>query len=167
MSEVLTRSLATSFCTLIPVASLLIFGGETLQSFAIALLVGIASGAYSSIFIASPVLTSWKEREPGYARRAARQRAAGGGRIPAYYEGGKSEPLEDVPTKAAQKAPLGADGLEQLSKEEFKRMADQVAADLAEQGEFAHAPDFAEADLEPQEPRNRAERRQQKKGNKN
>ena len=167
MSEVLTRSLATSFCTLIPVASLLIFGGATLKNFAFALLVGIASGAYSSIFIASPVLTSWKEREPGYARRAARQRAAGGGTIAAYYEGGSAEPLEDVPAKPAAKAPVGADGLEQISKEEFKRMAAEVAADLAERGEFAHAPDIAEADLEPQEPRNRAERRQQRKGKKN
>ena len=66
MSEVLTRSLATSFCTLLPVLSLLLFGGETLKDFAFALMVGIASGAYSSIFIASPVLTHWKEREPGY-----------------------------------------------------------------------------------------------------
>ena len=53
MSEVLTRSLATPFCTLLPVTALLIFGGETLKDFAFALLVGIASGAYSSIFIAA------------------------------------------------------------------------------------------------------------------
>src|SRR6185503_4826406 len=72
MSEVLTRSLATSFCTLIPVLALLLFGGATLKDFAFAMLLGIASGTYSSIFIASPVLTAWKEREPGYARRAAR-----------------------------------------------------------------------------------------------
>jgi SecD/SecF fusion protein len=72
MSEVLTRSLATSFCTLLPVTSLLLFGGETLKDFAFALLVGIASGAYSSIFIASPVLTEWKEREPGYVQRRHR-----------------------------------------------------------------------------------------------
>src|SRR5205823_1011321 len=56
MSEVLTRSLATSFCTLLPIAALLLFGGETLTDFAFALLVGVLSGAYSSIFIASPVL---------------------------------------------------------------------------------------------------------------
>jgi len=72
MSEVLTRSLATSFCTLLPVTSLLLFGGQTLKDFAFALLVGIASGAYSSIFIASPVLTAWKEREPAYAARRHR-----------------------------------------------------------------------------------------------
>ena len=72
MSEVLTRSLATSFTTLLAVTSLLIFGGATLQDFAFAMLVGIASGTYSSIFIASPVLTAWKEREPGFARRRER-----------------------------------------------------------------------------------------------
>ena len=72
MSEVLTRSLATTFCTLLPILALLLFGGATLQDFAFALLIGVASGAYSSIFIASPVLTHWKEREAGY--RARRQR---------------------------------------------------------------------------------------------
>jgi SecD/SecF fusion protein len=72
MSEVLTRSLATSFCTLLPIISLLIFGGETLKDFAFALLVGVASGAYSSIFIASPVLTEEKEREPQYVQRRHR-----------------------------------------------------------------------------------------------
>ncbi len=72
MSEVLTRSLATSFCTLLPVLALLLFGGETLKNFAFALMVGIASGAYSSIFIASPVLTHWKEREGSYRNRRAR-----------------------------------------------------------------------------------------------
>ena len=64
MSEVLTRSLATTTCTLLPVIALLLFGGTTLKNFAFALLIGVASGAYSSIFIASPVLMHWKEREP-------------------------------------------------------------------------------------------------------
>jgi SecD/SecF fusion protein len=72
MSEVLTRSLATSFTTMLAVVSLLVFGGATLQDFAFAMMIGIASGTYSSIFIASPVLTAWKEREPGYVRRRAR-----------------------------------------------------------------------------------------------
>jgi SecD/SecF fusion protein len=85
MSEVLTRSLATSFSTLLGVLSLLIFGGATLQDFAFAMLVGIASGTYSSIFIASPVLTAWKEREPGFVRR--RQRIAQvEGSVPAFAD---------------------------------------------------------------------------------
>jgi SecD/SecF fusion protein len=83
MSEVLTRSLATSFCTLLPVTALLLFGGETLKDFAFALLVGIASGTYSSIFIASPVLTAWKEREPAYVQRRHRAIEAFG-MVPAF-----------------------------------------------------------------------------------
>jgi SecD/SecF fusion protein len=67
--ETIRRSLATTFITLLPVGSLLFFGGATLKDFAFALLVGIASGAYSSIFIAAPLLTILKEREPDYARR--------------------------------------------------------------------------------------------------
>ena len=85
MSEVLTRSLATSFSTMLAIISLLVFGGATLQDFAFAMLVGIASGTYSSIFIASPVLTAWKEREPGFARRRERI-AAIDGSVPAFAD---------------------------------------------------------------------------------
>ena len=67
--ETVRRSLATTFITLLPVLSLLIFGGDTLKDFAFALLVGIASGAYSTIFIATPILTMIKEREPEFAAR--------------------------------------------------------------------------------------------------
>jgi SecD/SecF fusion protein len=98
MSEVLTRSLATTFCTLLPIISLLLFGGDTLKDFAFALLVGVASGAYSSIFIASPVLTHWKEREPAYARRHARIAAENGGVVPPYALTG-SAAVEVDPTK--------------------------------------------------------------------
>ncbi|CAN5203931.1 hypothetical protein BH18ACT12_BH18ACT12_07070 [soil metagenome] len=67
--ETIRRSLATSFITLLPVGSLFFFGGDTLKDFAFALIVGIGAGAYSSIFIAAPLLTILKEREPDYARR--------------------------------------------------------------------------------------------------
>jgi SecD/SecF fusion protein len=67
--ETIPRSLATTFITLLPIASLLIFGGATLKDFAFALLIGIASGAYSSIFVAAPLLDWIKEREPEWARR--------------------------------------------------------------------------------------------------
>jgi SecD/SecF fusion protein len=86
MSEVLTRSLATSFTTLLAVLSLLIFGSATLQDFAFAMMIGIASGTYSSIFIASPVLTAWKEREPGFIRRRQRIAEVEGGTVPAYAD---------------------------------------------------------------------------------
>ncbi len=67
--ETIPRSLATTFITLLPIVSLLIFGGATLNDFAFALFIGIASGAYSSIFVAAPLLDWIKEREPEYARR--------------------------------------------------------------------------------------------------
>jgi SecD/SecF fusion protein len=94
MSEVLTRSLATSFTTLLSVGALLIFGGATLQDFAFAMMVGIVSGTYSSIFIASPVLTAWKEREPGFIRRRERIVAIDGS-VPAFAEDGDLAMLAD------------------------------------------------------------------------
>jgi SecD/SecF fusion protein len=67
--ETIRRSLATTFITLLPIICLEILGGATLKDFAFALIVGVTSGAYSSIFFAAPILTIWKEREPEYARR--------------------------------------------------------------------------------------------------
>ena len=86
MSEVLTRSLITGLSAVFLVTVLLIFGGTTLQDFAFAMMIGIFSGTYSSIFIASPVLTAWKEREPGFARRRVRIAAATGGSVPAFAD---------------------------------------------------------------------------------
>ncbi len=95
MSEVLTRSLATSFSTALPIFGLLLFGGETLKDFAFALLIGTISGAYSSVFIAAPVFQHWKEREPVYARRAARIREENGGIVPPYATGSAAGPGRD------------------------------------------------------------------------
>ncbi|MGH3050945.1 MAG: protein translocase subunit SecF, partial [Gaiellaceae bacterium] len=67
--ETIRRSLATTFITLLPIAALEALGGATLKDFAFALIVGVTSGAYSSIFVAAPLLTIWKEREPEYAKR--------------------------------------------------------------------------------------------------
>ena len=84
MSEVIVRSLATSFCAALPILALMLFGGETLKDFAFALLVGTLSGTYSSVFIAGPVLTHWKEREPVYKARERRIREPVRRRVPAY-----------------------------------------------------------------------------------
>jgi SecD/SecF fusion protein len=67
--ETVRRSIATTFITLLPVSALVVFGGDTLKEFAVALLIGIGSGAYSTIFIATPFLAVLKEREPEYAKR--------------------------------------------------------------------------------------------------
>ncbi|HET9214828.1 MAG TPA: protein translocase subunit SecD [Gaiellaceae bacterium] len=67
--ETVRRSLATSFITLLPITALILFGGDTLKEFAFALLIGIGSGAFSTVFIATPFLAVLKEREPEYQRR--------------------------------------------------------------------------------------------------
>ncbi len=79
LNQVLMRSINTSIVALLPVASLLfvgtyVFGGLALRDFALALFVGLLTGAYSSIFVATPILAWLKEREPRY--RALRERAA-------------------------------------------------------------------------------------------
>lgn len=85
MSEVLTRSLITGLAAVFLVTMLLIFGGATLQDFAFAMMVGLFSGTYSSIFIAAPVLTAWKEREGGFIRRRERI-ASADGTVPAFAD---------------------------------------------------------------------------------
>ena len=77
--QVVMRSIYTSVCTLIPVAALLLFGESTLSDFAFALLVGIAAGTYSSIFIAAPTLSlfkAWRAKRTTTARRTPAKRAA-------------------------------------------------------------------------------------------
>jgi SecD/SecF fusion protein len=96
MSEVLTRSLITGLSSVFLVGVLMIFGGQTLRDFAFAMLVGIASGTYSSIFIASPVLTHWKEREPAYRRRRERIEEQMG-RVPAFPEENVIARVEGAP----------------------------------------------------------------------
>jgi preprotein translocase subunit SecF len=71
MNQVLMRSLNTSLAAVLPVLSLLVlgsgvFGAIALREFAIALLVGLITGSYSSIYIASPLLTIFKQRESRY-----------------------------------------------------------------------------------------------------
>ena len=101
LNQVLMRSLNTSITALLPVASLLILGSfvlgaTTLQEFALALLIGLFSGAYSSLFIASPLLAVLKEREPKY--RDIRRRIEG------------KAPTTGVPASVAAVAPVDADG---------------------------------------------------------
>jgi len=66
VNQVKMRSINTSLTSLLPVICLLVFGGETLKDFALILTIGLTAGTYSSIFIASPLLALWKEREPRY-----------------------------------------------------------------------------------------------------
>jgi preprotein translocase subunit SecF len=77
MNQTLARSINTSLVAILPVLAVLLIGADllgatTLQNYGLALFVGLMSGAYSSIFIASPILAWLKEREPRYQELAAR-----------------------------------------------------------------------------------------------
>ncbi len=95
MNEVLMRTLNTSITALLPILSLLLvgtflLGATTLREFGLALFIGLASGAYSSIFVASPTLALLKEREPRYT--SLRDRIASG-RSPLVATGGGAAAL--------------------------------------------------------------------------
>jgi len=84
MNQVLMRSINTSLVAIMPVVSVLfigagVLGALALKDFGLALLVGLVSGAYSSIFVASPILAMLKEREPRYAMIRQRAMSRGGG----------------------------------------------------------------------------------------
>ena len=62
VNQTLPRSVNTTLTTLLPLFAIFLFGGETLRNFSLALIIGFAMGAYSSIFIASTLLAWWRER---------------------------------------------------------------------------------------------------------
>jgi preprotein translocase subunit SecF len=84
VNQTLVRSINTSIIALLPVASLLfvgagLLGAGSLKDLALALFVGLATGSYSSIFIATPLLVLFKEREPQYIALTKRVSARVGG----------------------------------------------------------------------------------------
>jgi len=75
VNQTLSRTVATSGTTLLPVIALLLFGGSVLRGFSIALLVGIGFGTYSSIFILSPMVVWFKTQQQKRAGRSRRRTA--------------------------------------------------------------------------------------------
>jgi len=65
----MSRTVLTSFTTLLVVLALFIFGGAVIHDFAFALLIGILIGTYSSIFIASPTILVWESVSPSKEKR--------------------------------------------------------------------------------------------------
>jgi preprotein translocase subunit SecF len=63
VNQTLTRSINTTLTVLLTLVSIFLFGGETLKNFSLALIIGFAMGAYSSIFIASTLLAFWREKQ--------------------------------------------------------------------------------------------------------
>jgi SecD/SecF fusion protein len=122
--ETIRRSLATTFITLLPVMSLLIFGGATLKDFAFALFVGIASGAYSSIFIAAPMLTILKEREPEWAAKKGQAPLEGDGTsVVGVLADAETALADDEPMAVPELAPAvdGGEGNGEISRTQSKR----------------------------------------------
>ena len=95
VSEVLKRSIVTSTITLLPIVALFILGGATLQDFAFAIMVGIIVGAVSTIFIATPILSSFLEKDPEYAGR----------RGEAFDEKVRARVIHEAELAAAEAAP--------------------------------------------------------------
>jgi len=63
VNQTLSRTVITTFMTLLAVVSIFLFGGEVLRPFSFVLLAGMISGVYSTVFIASPLLISWHSRQ--------------------------------------------------------------------------------------------------------
>lgn len=106
LNSVLMRSVNTSLVVVMPILSLLLFGGSTLKDFAFAMLVGTAIGAYSSIFVASPILAILKEREPRYRQLRARlERGPERRRLVAVPVAPERPSAEPVPEPAATPEP--------------------------------------------------------------
>lgn len=117
MNQVLTRSMNTTFTTIVPVLSMLVIGSAvlgavTLRDFALALFIGLLTGAYSSVFIAAPALVFVKEREP--RNRALRERlergesgaaasSSGSASRDGSPSGGSTSVIEARPRKAKRK----------------------------------------------------------------
>jgi preprotein translocase subunit SecF len=109
MNQVLMRSINTTIAAVLPVLSLLILGAgvlgaTTLREFSLALLVGLITGSYSSIFIASPLLAMLKEREPRY--RMYRGSHATGAELERLVLGGSPAARRDA---ARLRSDTGAD----------------------------------------------------------
>jgi protein-export membrane protein SecD/preprotein translocase SecF subunit len=111
-NQVLMRSFSTSITVLLPVGSLLfvgsvLLGADTLKDLALALFVGVAASTYSSIFLATPVLSVWKEKEPRYASVRVRgaPRAAAAGQRASSADGPRSEAARKVSVAAESEVP--------------------------------------------------------------
>ena len=123
LNEVFMRSLNTSLSTILPVAALLfvgagLLGASTLEDLALALLIGLLVGSYSSVFVATPVLSLWKERETRYrnvrekvlrdARRVAALPAPAAATITASADSSDGPARTKVASTASSRPPTRA-----------------------------------------------------------
>jgi len=153
MNQVLARSLNTSLVAIIPILSILvigawILGATALEDFGLALFIGLTTGAYSSIFIASPLLGLLKEREPRYAeirRRLAASTTVASRRISplaaATGDLSGSIPLDTPPAAPRRSAPSrGVDPVEPFDGNGQGRGRDADDEDAGGAGSSGPAP---------------------------
>ena len=110
--QTLARSINTTLTTLLPLIALLAFGGPNIKNFAFSLLVGVTTGAYSSIFIASPILVIWRQKKKTKAI-AAKELAFG-----AASAGGRGMAIRAPKVTAMVKEPTADESLEALEPEQ-------------------------------------------------
>jgi preprotein translocase subunit SecF len=189
VNQTMMRSLNTSLASLLPILGLLIvgavlLGAETLKDLALALFVGVAAGTYSSIFIATPLVAAWKEREPRYRQLRARverlaaqgatgerpERAGRAGRAAAAADGGRTRaagtaaarrrgatpPRQAAPPEPAAPGLVADDELEAEALPADTELADVAEGpDQDERAAVAPAP----SRRQPQKPRPAGQRR--------
>jgi preprotein translocase subunit SecF len=148
VNQTLMRSINTSLIALLPVAGLLFVGAGllgvgTIKDLALVLFVGLASGAYSSIFLATPIVCELKEREPKYkalAKRVAQRRAAEArGEAPAGTTRRQKAPARTAAAAATATATKARRGRTAVADED-EDLLDTEAAPAAESEEFVDEP---------------------------
>ena len=135
VAETLRRSITTSALTLLPIASLYVFGGATLKDFAFALLIGIGLGAVSTIFVATPFLTVLMERSPEFKRRVAPEEVGdgfGGAAVPRQLLRALGR-TEAVDTDGGEPAPVEEPELVEVAKPAPTQAGDQARRERRKQ----------------------------------
>jgi preprotein translocase subunit SecF len=168
VNQTMMRSLNTSLASLLPILGLLLvgnylLGAETLKDLALALFVGVAAGAYSSIFIAPPLVAMWKEKEPRYAQlkaRVERLAAQGAGADRPERPERPERPVRGRRPAAGQRPGAGRAEPEVLAEPELppdEELEDEVAE--TEPAAVAPAQAPAPARRQPPKPRPNQQRR--------
>ena len=148
VNQTLMRSINTSLIALLPVAGLLFVGAGllgvgTIKDLALVLFVGLASGAYSSIFLATPIVCELKEREPKYkalAKRVAQRRSAEArGEAPAGTTRRQKAPARTGAAAAAATATKARRGRTAVADED-EDLLDTEAEPATESEEYADEP---------------------------
>ncbi len=161
MNQTLMRSLNTSLVAILPILSVLvigtfILGATTLRDFGMALFIGLVTGAYSSVFIASPLLAFLKEREPRYRQLRARLEQRGGAGLGRLTPAGAARAGLAGSGSGKAKAAVARSGGNRPTAAKAKKAGGGAGASVLRPGGSGSADvvglDEVEPDLEPSTP---------------